>query len=80
MIEEIKQPSFLEKPLYDINSLYLYGFHFKPEWLEMLKAQVQIPVELFNFSESSAYQLSIDNTSATPEKIFQFIEPISNII
>lgn len=79
LVEEIRQPSILEKPLYDIQTVLLYGFHLNPQWLEMLKAQVQFPVRLFNATEELPFQISIEDPELLPEKVFQFIEPISNV-
>jgi hypothetical protein len=80
LIEEIQHPSMLTKPLYDIKSIYMYGFHFRPEWLELVRAQSQIPVEIFDFNSNSSFPISIDNSEILKDRIYQFMEPISNIL
>ncbi len=80
LLDEIKQPTALSKPLYDIHSIYFYGFHFKPVWLDMIQAQIQIPVSLFNLNQSAAYNVTIHDPDIDATKLYQFIEPLSNII
>ncbi len=79
ILEEIKHPTVVEQPIYNIESIYCYGFHFKPEWLEMIKAQVTVPAHQIMINESSPYQIVSEKTDFSSDKIFQIFEPISNI-
>ena len=79
LFEEIQHPSALEQPLYNIQSIYFYGYHFKLEWLETIKRQVNVPVNLLNLDQSSIYKLAPESQEVTADRIFQLIEPISNI-
>lgn len=80
LLYNLQQPSILEQPVYDIQTIYNYGYHFKPEWLEFMRSRVQTPINLFNFEASTAYKLSVIDQQLSPEHIYRYIEPISNVL
>jgi len=79
LLEEIKHPPVVEKPLYDIQSVYFYGFHFKPAWLELMGAQVHTPLHLLNLDGSDSFRLAAESKEISAKEVFQIFEPISNI-
>jgi hypothetical protein len=79
LIEELQQPSVLDKPRYQFNAIYLFGFHFKPEWLEPLRAQTSIPIHLFNLENTDVYRLAAESQEMSSDRLYQMIQPISNI-
>jgi hypothetical protein len=80
LLYSLQHPSILEQPIYDIQTVYNYGYYFKPEWLEFMRSRVQIPINLFNFDASTAYKLSVVDQQVSPEHIYRYIEPISNVL
>lgn len=78
LLEAIKHPAILDQPLYDIRRIYLYGIHFKAEWLEMIKAQINIPVQLFNLNQPMPFTLKTEEEFSA-DRIYQYIESVSNI-
>jgi hypothetical protein len=79
LIYNLQHPSILAQPIYDIQTIYNYGYYFKPEWLDFMRSRVQTPINLFNFDASTTFKLSSDVDNITSEQIFKYIEPISNI-
>lgn len=79
LIEDLRQPATFDKPLHEFSAIYIYGFHFQPEWLDFVRAQVQIPVYLFNLNESDIYHLAAESQEISSDRIYQIIEPVSNI-
>lgn len=79
LLEELKHPPVLQKPLYDIQSVLFYGFHFKNQWLDLIKAQVPMPVRIFNAENGSNYQIVNRSQDISDDQIFQMIESVSNI-
>lgn len=80
LIFDIQHPSNLEQSIYDIQSIYNFGYYFKTEWLDFMRSRIQIPINLFNFDVTTAYQITSLDSRITPEQIFRYIEPISVII
>lgn len=79
VFEELQHPPILENPVFHVNSIYFYGFHFKPGWLELIREEVNVPVDLLNFEKSSTFRLTTENSQVKTGEIFQFAEPLSNI-
>ncbi len=79
LLEELRQPPNLETVLYDIKEIYFYGIHFKPEWLELLTAQVPLPMYLMNFDWSSNYSVNIQTQEINEKELYQFLEAVANI-
>ncbi len=79
LLDEIQSPPVLDRSLFNIKTIVFYGYHFKAEWLDIIQAQVQLPIKLFNVDTNSAFQLKIQDALLSAENIFQFVEPISNI-
>lgn len=77
--EEIQQPPVLDKPLHRISSVYLYGYYFKPDWLEAIASRVNVPVKLLNPDESAHYRIESRNSEFSATRIYRIIESISNI-
>ena len=77
--EEIQQPPVLEESLHRINAIFLYGYHFKPDWLNPIASRVNVPVKMLNPHESSQYQVKSRNSEFSDSQIYRIIEPISNI-
>jgi hypothetical protein len=80
LIFDIQNPSNLEQSVYDIQSIYNFGYYFKTEWLDFMRSRIQIPINLFNFDVTTAFQITSLDSRITPEQIFRYIEPISVII
>jgi hypothetical protein len=79
LIYNLQHPSILAQPIYDIQTIYNYGYYFRTEWLDFMRSRVQIPINLFNFDASTTFKLSFDVDHITSEQIFKYIEPISNV-
>ncbi|HFE65087.1 MAG TPA: hypothetical protein ENK14_11855 [Caldithrix sp.] len=79
VFEELQHPPVLQEPIFHINSIFFYGFHFKPNWLDLIREELNIPVGLLNFENSSTYQVKAENSQVKSSELFQFVEPISNI-
>ncbi|GAB4336062.1 MAG: hypothetical protein Kow0037_16760 [Calditrichia bacterium] len=80
MIEEIQQPRGFDKPLFKAGSIYLYGFHFNPEWLTLLEAQVSVPINILEPSEKATLLVENQDDGIEPENLFKFYEPVSTIL
>ncbi|GAB4370284.1 MAG: hypothetical protein Kow0042_12450 [Calditrichia bacterium] len=80
VVEEIQHPPILDKNVYSVQGIYLYGFHFKPSWMALLKAQVPISLQLFNLDEVTSLKLQPAGEHIKTDQIHQFIEPISNVM
>jgi hypothetical protein len=76
---EIQQPRALDQPLYDIQTIYNFGYFFRPEWLDFMRSRIQIPINLFNFDASTSYHINFADPQFSPEEIYKFIESISSI-
>jgi len=76
---EIQQPRVLDQPLYDIQTIYNFGYFFRPEWLDFMRSRIQIPINLFNFDASTAYHINFADPQLSHEEIYKFIESISSI-
>ena len=79
LVEDLRQPTSIDKPLHEFSAIYIYGYHFQAEWLDFVRAQVQIPVHLFNLNESDIYHLAAESQEISSDRIYQIIEPVSNI-
>ena len=80
LLFEFQQPKILEAPLMDIQTIYNFGYYFKPEWLDFMRSRIQIPINLFNIDASSVYTVTTTESVIAPEQIFKYIEPISNYV
>jgi hypothetical protein len=76
---EIQQPRVLDQPLYDIQTIYNFGYYFRPEWLDFMRSRIQIPINLFNFDASTAYHINFTDPLLSHDEIYKFIESISSI-
>jgi hypothetical protein len=80
LLFELQHPKILETPLMDIQTIYNFGYFFKPEWLDFMRSRIQIPINLFNMDASSLYTVTTNESIISPEQIFRYIEPISNCV
>ncbi|UCF62707.1 MAG: hypothetical protein JSW33_08940 [bacterium] len=78
LLFDLQHPKILNKPLLDIQTIYNYGYYFKPEWLDFMRNRVQVPINLFNIDASSLITITTSESDIPPEQIFRYIEPISN--
>lgn len=74
---EIQQPRALDQPLYDLQTIFNYGYFFRSEWLDFMRSRIEIPINLFNFEVASDYQVNFNHTQIPAEEIHKYIEPIS---
>ena len=80
LLFELQQPKILDAPLMDIQTIYNFGYYFKPEWLDFMRSRIQIPINLFNIDASSLSTVTTTESVIPPEQIFKYIEPLSNYI
>jgi hypothetical protein len=80
LLFELQQPKILESPLMDIQTIYNFGYYFKPEWLDFMRSRIQIPINLFNIDASSLCTVTTTESAIPPEQVFKYIEPISNYV
>ena len=79
LLYNLQHPSVLEMPIYEIQTIYNYGYFFKTEWLDFMRSRVQVPINLFNLDASTNFKLSLETEQLIPDQIFKIIEPISNL-
>jgi len=80
LLFELQHPKILETPLMDIQTIYNFGYFFKPEWLDFMRSRIQIPINLCTVDASSLYTVTTTESNISAEQIFRYIEPISNYI
>ena len=78
-IDELQQPSVLDKPRFQFKSIFMFGFHFKQEWIDPLQAQTSIPIRLFNLENTDVFRLAAESQEISSDRLYQMIQPISNI-
>jgi hypothetical protein len=78
LLQELKKPKGLSEELFQIQTIYNFGYYFKPEWLDFMRSRTKIPINLFNFDTSSKYTLKISESAMNPEHVYRYIEPLSN--
>jgi hypothetical protein len=76
---EIQQPRVLDQPRYDIQTIYNFGYYFRPEWLDFMRSRIQIPSNLFNSDTSTSFQINLNDPQLSHEEIYKYIEAISSI-
>jgi len=74
---EIQQPRALDQPLYDIQTIFNYGYFFRSEWLDFMRSRIDIPINLFNFEVATDYQMNFNHSQIPAEEIYKYVEPIS---
>lgn len=79
-VDEIQKPAKLAEPLHDIQTIYLYGLHLNPDWKDLFNSKLQIPVKIFNFSNSSRFSITENSNKDAKGNLYQYIEPLSNIL
>ncbi len=79
LLFDIQQPSSLENPLYDLQTIYNFGYYFKPEWLDFMRSRIQIPSTLFTLDSSAGINLTTEDKQVSAENFYQYVESISNI-
>jgi hypothetical protein len=80
LLYELQQPKILDVPVMDIQTIYNFGYYFKPEWLDFMRSRIQIPINLFNIDASSLSNVTTTESAISAEQIYKYIEPISNYI
>ncbi len=79
LLYNLQHPSVLEASVYEIQTIYNYGYFFKTEWLDFMRSRVQVPINLFNLDASTKFKLSLETEQLVPDQIFKILEPISNL-
>jgi len=80
LIFDIQHPSIIEHSIYDIQTIYNFGYYFKTEWLDFMRSRIQVPINVFNFDVTTTFQITSLDSRITPEQIYRYIEPISALI
>jgi hypothetical protein len=79
LLLEIQQPKILDEPILEVQTIYNFGYYFKPNWLDFMRSRVQIPINLYNFDASSKFGLTISEKKLNPELVYKYVEPLSNV-
>lgn len=80
VIEEIQSPDSIDRSLYSISKIFLYGNYLKPEWLEVLESQINTPVQLLDPMQTREWRIIADDPSFNPKQAYRIVEPFSNLL
>jgi len=80
VLNGIQSPDSIDRSLYSISKIYFYGNYFKPEWLEALEAQVNIPVQMFDPMQTRKWRIIADDPSFNPDQAYRLVDPFSNLL
>jgi Tfp pilus assembly PilM family ATPase len=78
-LKDIQSPILVDKPIYSISTIFLFGNYFKPEWLESLQSKLDVPVQILNPTESNEWRINYAETSFDQSEAYRYVEPISNL-
>jgi hypothetical protein len=79
LLFQLQQPKILDEPILEIQTIYNFGYYFNSDWLDFMRSRVQAPINLFNLDASSNLSLKISDSKLSSEKIYQFVEALSNV-
>lgn len=79
VINELQKPAFAEMPLYAFRQAFLFGTHFKAQWLERLQGQTDVQLRVLNPTDTTEWQIISDDSSFNTMEAYRYIEPLSHI-
>lgn len=80
VLEEVQKSGPGDSPLYSISQIYVFGAYFKPQWLEILQTQTNIPIKIFNPLKTAEQQIISQDPGFSSAEAFRFVEPLSNLL
>ncbi len=63
----------------DVTGIFLYGYHFQPEWQERLQEIAKVPAQVISFSENAALQINPGTTDFPVDQAFQYLDALGNL-
>ncbi len=62
----------------EVTGIFIYGYHFQPEWVNRVKEIAKVPVQVLNFSENTNLQVNPGETDFPAENSFQYLDALGN--
>jgi len=79
VLEEVQKNAPGSRPRYSISRIYVFGAYANPAWIDLLRSQTNIPIQLFDPLKSSERQVIVLEQGFNTSEAFRFVEPLSNL-
>ncbi len=78
-IEDIQRLGPANAPQFSISQVFLFGSYFKAPWLDNLQNQSSLDLKILNPTDTTEWQIIVEDNSFNSSGAYRYVEPISNI-
>lgn len=79
LVKTIQHPAAAETPLYAVSQIFLFGSHFRHDWLDKLQSQSTIPLRILNPIDTTEWHIISEDRNFDSIGAYRYVEPLSSI-
>ncbi|RMI24928.1 MAG: hypothetical protein D6681_01820 [Calditrichaeota bacterium] len=80
LLEKFQNPGVTDRPRYSLSQIFVFGAYLQPHWVNELRNQSNIPLRLLKPTDTSVWQITVDDPTFSEIGEHHFVEPLSYAI